>query len=161
MDLSMGLRNPESTFSISWSSVLCLSPRSRSVIDIRMLPSLVPESVRNETAHAIEPELRTRISKLKTLIDSGVVDQDNLEETRKSSCSFSLYAQLQPTYLSEAEMCELEDELQNPTGATTARRPKLSLDGLLLSQNCGILYEVKDTEGLRSKTFFRKITTCM
>jgi len=95
-------------------------------------------------------------------MDSSAVDQDVvLDDTPRLSCSFAIYAQLEPTYLSEVEMRELEDELQNPTGASTVRRPKLELDGLLLSQNCGIMYEVKDTEGLRSKTFFRRITTCM
>jgi hypothetical protein len=48
-------------------------PRSRQ-IDIRLLPSLVPDNVRNETADIIAPELETRIAKLKNLIDAGIVD---------------------------------------------------------------------------------------
>lgn len=50
---------------------------SRGHIDIRLLPSLVPESARNETAPIIEPELKARINKLKNLIDAGVVEQDS------------------------------------------------------------------------------------
>jgi hypothetical protein len=45
-------------------------------IDIRLLPSLVPNSAKNETAHVIQPELIMRINKLKKLIDAGVIDQD-------------------------------------------------------------------------------------
>lgn len=57
-------------------------------------------------------------------------------------------------------MRELEEELQHPTGATTVRRPKFIMHGVLLSRECGIMYEVKSTEGLRSRTFYHKITTC-
>jgi hypothetical protein len=74
-------------------------------------------------------------------------------------------------------MRELEDELQNPTGISTVTTPKLSISGVLLSKECGILYEVTNSEGLRcvicspdrigdveschrSRTFFRKVTTC-
>ena len=46
-------------------------------------------------------------------------------------------------------MQELEDELQNPTGISTVSTPKLSVSGLLLSKECGILYEITNSEGLR------------
>lgn len=42
-----------------------------------MLPSLVPEHVRNETARAIEPEIQARINKLKNLIDAGIIDSES------------------------------------------------------------------------------------
>jgi len=48
----------------------------RQHIDIRLLPSLVPESMRNDTAKIIEPELQARINKLKNLIDDGVIDTE-------------------------------------------------------------------------------------
>ena len=41
-----------------------------------MLPSLVPEHVRNDTARAIEPEIQARINKLKSLIDAGIIDSE-------------------------------------------------------------------------------------
>jgi hypothetical protein len=56
------------------SEVICFSSRQ---IDIRLFPSLVPDSAKNETARVIEPELTARINKLKKLIDAGVVDQDS------------------------------------------------------------------------------------
>lgn len=46
-------------------------------------------------------------------------------------------------------MQELEDELQNPSGVWTIKPPKLSIGGVLISKECGIIYEIKNTEGLR------------
>ncbi|THH13747.1 hypothetical protein EW146_g6501 [Bondarzewia mesenterica] len=141
-------------------SIYGLADPSGHSIDIRLLPSLVPDSVRNRTAHLIEPELENRISKLKKLIEAGSVDADTTSnDSPKSACPFSVYAQLTSTHVSEEQMRELEDELQHPTGASTVRRPKLILNGILLSRDCGMMFEVNDAEGLRSRTFFRKITT--
>jgi transmembrane E3 ubiquitin-protein ligase len=57
-------------------SQLYTLPPDRRHIDIRLLPSLVPEHYRNETVLIIAPELSARIAKLRTLIDQGVVDQE-------------------------------------------------------------------------------------
>jgi hypothetical protein len=46
-------------------------------------------------------------------------------------------------------MQEVEDELQNPAGIWTVKPPKLSVGGLLISKECGIAFEVVNTEGLR------------
>lgn len=46
-------------------------------------------------------------------------------------------------------MQELESEIQKPTGISTVAPPKLSISGVLLSKECGIMYELKNTEGLR------------
>ncbi|TFK39970.1 hypothetical protein BDQ12DRAFT_629095 [Crucibulum laeve] len=130
-------------------------------IDIRLLPSLVPETVRNETARIVAPELEARINKLKTLIDDGIIDQEtsSTEDSPKSTCPFTFHGQILPAPVPEYLMQDFEDEIQNPTGIWTIDPPKLSVTGLLLSKECGIMYEVKDTQGLRSKTFFRKVTT--
>ncbi|KAH9479483.1 DSC E3 ubiquitin ligase complex subunit 1 [Psilocybe cubensis] len=129
-------------------------------IDIRLLPSLVPEGFINQTAQVIEPELQARIDKLKKLIDDGVLDTDSSnDDAPRTACPFIFYAQIQPTQVPEHLMRDLEDELQNPTGITTVSAPKLWLKGLLLSKECGVLYEITNTEGLRSRTFFRKVTT--
>ncbi|KAF8909348.1 hypothetical protein CPB84DRAFT_1673542 [Gymnopilus junonius] len=130
-------------------------------IDIRLLPSLVPEALRNETAQIIEPELQARINKLKNLIDDGVIDSDSSgnDEAAKVSCPFTFHAQIHPVPVPEYLMQELENELQNPTGISTVLPPKLSISAVLLSKECGILYEMKNTEGLRSGMFFRKVTT--
>ncbi|KAH7913824.1 hypothetical protein BJ138DRAFT_1145081 [Hygrophoropsis aurantiaca] len=129
-------------------------------IDIRYMPALVPDSLQNATAHAIEPELVSRISKLKDMIDAGIIDQDATEEDSAfPACGFGMYAQIEPSMISKELMQELEEELQRPTGKHTLEFPKLSLNGVLLSKECGILYRLHNTEGLRSQTFFRKVTT--
>ncbi|KAG6850568.1 hypothetical protein H0H93_011767 [Arthromyces matolae] len=128
-------------------------------IDIRLLPSLVPVSSKNDTSLLIEPELTSRINKLKNLIDAGIIDQDSSsDDPPKSSCPFTFYAQLQPVNAPEYLMQELEDELQKPTGIWTISPPKLVANGLLVSKECGVMFEMNDTEGLRSRTFFRKVT---
>ncbi|KAL0955123.1 hypothetical protein HGRIS_004036 [Hohenbuehelia grisea] len=131
-------------------------------IDIRLLPSLVPDAHRNATAKIIAPELANRISKLKRLIDEGSIDSELVtnDELPKSACPFALFAQLTPVHIPKRFMTELEEETQKPTGIWTVDPPKLSVDGLLLSKECGIMYEIVNTTGLRSRTFFRKITTC-
>lgn len=43
-------------------------------IDIRLLPSLVPEDQRNVTAKLVAPELEARIDKLREIIDAGLID---------------------------------------------------------------------------------------
>ncbi|KAF8885015.1 hypothetical protein BD779DRAFT_1673890 [Infundibulicybe gibba] len=129
-------------------------------IDIRLLPSLVPESMKNETARIIEPELTARINKLKGLIDAGILDQDTSnDDPPKSTCPFTFYAQLDVIRVPEFLMQEFEEEIQKPTGIGTISSPPLTLGGLLISRECGVMYEVGNTEGLRSRTFFRKVTT--
>ena len=46
-------------------------------------------------------------------------------------------------------MQELEEEIQNPTGVSTVKAPPLTLNGLLISKECGLLYEFVETDSLR------------
>ncbi|KAG5352136.1 hypothetical protein C0989_003604 [Termitomyces sp. Mn162] len=101
-------------------------------IDIRLLPSLVPASSMNQTACLIEPELRSRINKLKNLIDAGIIDSDNSDDDPpKSICPFTFYAQLHQISVPEYLMQELEEEIQKPTGIWTISAPQLIANGLL------------------------------
>ena len=45
-------------------------------VDVRNLPSLVPESLMNATAQAVNAELLGRIDKLQETIDSGDIEID-------------------------------------------------------------------------------------
>ncbi|KAG5654198.1 hypothetical protein H0H81_006231 [Sphagnurus paluster] len=124
-------------------------------IDIRLLPSLVPVSAKNETAQLIEPELSARITKLKNLIDAGIIDQDSSnDEPPKSACPFSFFAQIEAFDVPERLMQELEEEIQKPTGISTIDPPKLAITGLLLSKECGIMFDINKTEGLRYVAVF-------
>jgi transmembrane E3 ubiquitin-protein ligase len=49
----------------------------------------------------------------------------------------------------EVLMRELEEEVQKPTGSWTVKPPELSVRGVLISKECGILYEMQNTQGLR------------
>lgn len=100
-----------------------------------------------------------------------------LEETPQTTCPFTFHAQIHSVEVPEYLMQELEAELQQPTGVWTVPPPKLTISGVLLSKECGILYQLTNTEGLRyvmvfqllpdsnfvvyrSRTFYRKVTTC-
>ncbi|KAL0570589.1 hypothetical protein V5O48_011372 [Marasmius crinis-equi] len=133
-------------------------PHGRS-IDIRHLPAIVPESFQNDTAHLIEPELTARIEKLKRLIDDGVIEQDvSSNEAPKTTCSFHFFAQLDSVNMPEYFMQEYESEMQNPTGLRPLQPPNLSMKAVLVSKECGIMFEIGNVTNTRLKAFFRKIT---
>ncbi|KAL1942983.1 hypothetical protein VTO73DRAFT_4654 [Trametes versicolor] len=146
---------------LSTGSVYALAESGGRGVDLRVLPALVPERFRNESSRAVEVELTTRISKLKEKIDAGLFEQDSAEadDSPKTKCSFQLFAQLEQTNVPKDLMDELESEIDEPTGITTVNAPELVFDGVLLSQNCSILYEIKHTVGVQSQRLYRKITT--
>jgi hypothetical protein len=136
-----------------------LIPSSRVSIDIRTLPSLVPPGLLNITARAVVPVLEDNIAKLKTLLTSN--DLSELNPTPpESTCHFAVYAQVLPSNISAVDMRELEDELMNPTGVSTVKRPPLQLNLAAISPDCGVLVEVSEADGIRSRIFFRKVTSC-
>ncbi|OAX43199.1 hypothetical protein K503DRAFT_853458 [Rhizopogon vinicolor AM-OR11-026] len=128
-------------------------------IDIRYIPAIVPEAFQNDTARAIEPELISRVNKVRDMIDAGIIEQESTGGESQGGCGFSVYAQIVPSEISMHDMEDLEAELQTPTGRRTVNRPPLKLNGVLLSKECGILYRLHDAEGLRSQSFFRKVAT--
>jgi hypothetical protein len=134
---------------------------SRVSLDIRALPSLVPPAQLNITARAVVPVIEDNISKLKAFLASNDLPTELNPVLPESTCQFAVYAQVQPSNISAAEMNELEDELMHPTGITTVGRPPLQLDVALISPECGILITSKDADGMRSRIFFRKVTSCM
>ncbi|KAF8631897.1 hypothetical protein AX15_002157 [Amanita polypyramis BW_CC] len=146
---------------VSEGSIFGFAAPNGQPIDIRLLPSIVPSAVKNQTSLLIEPELVARIQKLEDLIDAGIVDSDSSgsDDTPKTACRFALYAQIKPVPVPANLMQELEEEIKKPTGSATVNVPKLSINGLLISKECGVLYQIHDTEGLRSQSFFRKVTT--
>lgn len=71
------------------------------------------------------------------------------DESGLPTCDFSFHFQLEPSKLPPRLMDELESELDNPTGVTTAHAPPLILDGIMVSKNCGILIETRHAKGLK------------
>lgn len=127
-------------------------------IDLRALPSLVPPDLLNITARAVVPVLEDNIAKLKVLLTSN--DLSELKPTPPdSTCHFAVYAQIHPSNISAVDMRELEDELMSPTGVSTVKRPPLKLDLAVISPDCGVLVEIRNVDGIRSRLFFRKVTS--
>jgi len=46
-------------------------------------------------------------------------------------------------------MEELEAETESPTGITTIPLPEMSIRGMLLSEECGLVYTFEHTDGIR------------
>ncbi|KAI0334632.1 hypothetical protein GY45DRAFT_1269816, partial [Cubamyces sp. BRFM 1775] len=146
---------------LSTGTIYAMAESGGRSMDIRHLPALVPDRFRNDTARAVETELKARIDKLKEKIDAGSFDQDtsDADDSPTTKCSFRFYAQLNATTVPKELMDELENEIDKPTGITTVSAPEMALEGVLLSQNCGMLYEIKHTIGVQSRRLHRKITT--
>ncbi|KAI9063826.1 hypothetical protein FKP32DRAFT_1571123 [Trametes sanguinea] len=146
---------------LSTGTIYATAESAGSGIDLRSLPALVPEKFRDDSARAVEVELTTRLSKLREKVEAGAFDQESLDtdDSPKTKCSFKLFAQLERTTVPKELMDELEKEIDEPTGITTVKTPELALDAVLLSQNCGMLFEMKHVVGVQSQRLYRKITT--
>lgn len=125
----------------------------------------MPPVALNLTAHALLPSLQSRISSLRSLIAASDFSSNDAALNREPDapapgCAFVLRAQLAPSDVPVADMQLLEEELVHPTGISTVHRPKLVLDAVLVSRECGMVIKVEEAEGLRSRLFFRKVTTC-
>ncbi|KAI6010786.1 hypothetical protein F5J12DRAFT_904922 [Pisolithus orientalis] len=120
-------------------------------IDIRYLPAIVPEESQNGTTLVVRNELQSRIDKIKTMIDNGVIDQEPSEANSgvHSDCGFLVYAQIEPSLISEELMTDVESELQSPTGKWT---PNVSPFA-----ECGMLFRFHHAEGQRTQTFLRRV----
>lgn len=75
------------------------------------------------------------------------------DEASKTLCPFSLYITLNPVKVPEKLLREYEEEIQRPAGIWTVSPPPMSISGLLMSKECGILYEFHKAEGVRSVSY--------
>lgn len=57
-------------------------------------------------------------------------------------------------------MEELEEEIEKPTGIWTVRPPELRLEGVLVSQDCGVLFRITNTTGLKCVFLTLSFTQC-
>ncbi|KAI6151181.1 hypothetical protein BKA82DRAFT_4124844 [Pisolithus tinctorius] len=144
---------------IANGSVYGFAEPPRCHINIRYLPAIIPEESQNETTRVVRNELQSRIDKIKTMIDNGVVDQESSEANSgvQSDCGFLVYAQIEPSPISEELMIDVESELQSPTGKWTLNVFPLHVNGVLLSRECGVLYRFYHAEGLRTQSFLRRV----
>lgn len=135
---------------------------NRIIPDLRDVPSLVPTEHRNDTAKVIELELASRTAKMLHMIEAGSYDDTpptESEEEPETVCSFSFYGQIEPARVPLVVLREIEAESIEPTGITTPPAPPMSLRGVLLSEECGMLFTISNVDGTSAKHWYRKVTT--
>jgi transmembrane E3 ubiquitin-protein ligase len=72
-----------------------------------------------------------------------------IEEEPQTTCSFSVYGQIEPSHMSLRTMHELEAESQDPTGISVPVAPPMSIRGVLFSEDCGLLFTISNIDGTR------------
>ncbi|THH29492.1 hypothetical protein EUX98_g4697 [Antrodiella citrinella] len=146
---------------LSNGSIYTLAEPTGRWADLREASALVPPQRMNETGHAIEAELAGRLSKLREKLNLGALELDKPDESNspQSRCSFQFFSQLNSTSLPLPVLQEIEQEIDKPTGISVVGSPPLIMQGVLISRNCGILYELKEMTGVKSQSLYRRITT--
>jgi transmembrane E3 ubiquitin-protein ligase len=71
------------------------------------------------------------------------------EEDPQTTCSFMFYGQIDPAWMPLQVLREIEAESQEPTGISTPPTPHMGIRGVLLSEDCGILYTINNIDGTR------------
>ncbi|TFK52045.1 hypothetical protein OE88DRAFT_1658813 [Heliocybe sulcata] len=131
--------------------------------DIRHLAAVVPRDYMNLTAQLVEPEMARRIASLRAQLDAGTIDFASVindDQTQSHPrCPLTLFFQLQPTGIPADRMRELEAELLKPTGITTVKDPGIKIEGVMVSKECGFVWELRESEGVRSNAWYRMVTT--
>ena len=98
----MGSLNPQGEHStlglhtLQLIMIVTFGPANRRHVDVRGLPSLVPQPYVNANAQAIDAELFARIGKLHNMIESGQVEVDS---------DTGMYLGVLSYYLSSCRFC--------------------------------------------------------
>jgi len=140
-------------------SIYALAEPTGRFADLREASALVPSQRVNETGHVIEAELATRLARMQDKLKSGGLESDGSDDSPLSKCSFKFFGQINCTHIPQQVMQEVEEEIDKPTGVSLAGPPPLTMQGVLVSRNCGILYELKEVTGVKSQSLYRRITT--
>ncbi|KAG8681771.1 hypothetical protein FRC08_015406, partial [Ceratobasidium sp. 394] len=126
--------------------------------DLRQLSPLVPASFRNLTMYAIKDEMDRQIHTLQDRIKNPKAEGQAEDKNSITTCSFQLYAHIKPSNFPVDLMQELENETENPTGVRTVKRPRLQLDGLILSPDCAVALAFSEAVGMQATIFWHKST---
>ncbi|KZT53510.1 hypothetical protein CALCODRAFT_486273 [Calocera cornea HHB12733] len=127
-------------------------------VDLRQLPPLLPEDVRNSTAWAIVVELKRRLKELSGLVDSPGMSEP-MPPMQPTSCPLALYLRLAPSALPLHAMLDLERESRDPTGENTFPTQSIRGKAALVSWKCGVVVVLDELGGLKADRFWRKATT--
>jgi transmembrane E3 ubiquitin-protein ligase len=113
--------------------------------DIRQLSGLVPPGFVNATNRVVEKQLMETIDDVKSIqVGNSQIESDEVPRTR---CSFTFHGQVRPLLVHREVVEEYERELQNPSGVPVENLLPPSFDGVLMSQECGILLELETVTG--------------
>ncbi|KZP00609.1 hypothetical protein CALVIDRAFT_493843 [Calocera viscosa TUFC12733] len=127
-------------------------------VDLRQLPPLLPDTVRNSTSWAIVTELKRRLKELRTLADSPGMSEP-MPPMQPTSCPLALYLRLAPSALPLHAMLDLERESRDPTGENTFPTQSIKGKAALVSWKCGVVVVLDELGGLKADRFWRKATT--
>lgn len=114
--------------------------------DIRQLAGIVPHGFFNATSQVVEGQLKEDIETFQKNIQAGAGRLEN-DEDPFTRCSFTFHGQLRHLLHHQDLVNEYERELSNPSGIPVGNLMKPSFDGVLMSEECGILLEMEDVSG--------------
>lgn len=73
-----------------------------------------------------------------------------LDDGPKTGCSFQFFGQIHRSDIPQALLQQVEDEIDEPTGVSMIHAPDMKLQGVLVSKNCAMVYELPDISGMKS-----------
>ncbi|KAG0149245.1 hypothetical protein CROQUDRAFT_653815 [Cronartium quercuum f. sp. fusiforme G11] len=128
----------------------------------------VPSLEQMRIGQVILADLEDRARKVEQMLLKGDIPHDNDDELNSSdndnsaNCSFIIYATLTPVSASHIQtsksLHEYEDSLTNPTGASipTPSPQHPMLQALMISPNCGLILEMKESPVMLAPMFWAK-----
>jgi transmembrane E3 ubiquitin-protein ligase len=115
--------------------------------DIRQLPGMVPPGFENTTMQVIAGQMEKHIEEVEASIQAGTAENES-DENPVTRCSFTFHGQIDPLFVPQVLINEYEREMDDPSGLPLENLPKLRLNGVLMSEECGVLLELEDVTGV-------------
>jgi hypothetical protein len=115
--------------------------------DIRQLPGMVPPGFENATIQVIAGQMAERVEEFERSIRAGTIENES-DENPLTRCPFTFHGQIDPLFVPQGLINEYENEMDDPSGLPLENLPKLRLNGVLMSEECGILLELEDVTGI-------------
>jgi hypothetical protein len=113
--------------------------------DIRHLAGLVSHQYRNATANIVAAQLLEKIGEMEKELSAGTISIE--AEEQLLPCSFALLGQMQALHLPQSLVDEYQHEIRSPSGVPVRQMPPPNFNGILFSQDCGVLVEMETIVG--------------
>jgi hypothetical protein len=88
-----------------------------------------------------------RIKEFEIGMQAGTIENES-DGNPLTRCSFTFHGQIDPLFVPQGLIDEYEKEMSDPSGLPLENLPKLRLNGVLMSEECGILLELNDVTGI-------------